>query len=200
MWKLLFSLATLSVLSLSLVTSSTSSAITTGGYLLAEYRTNVNEPTDPEDDELILCMGANFTEYQLPADEEYTLIGIFDSTSTPVLVAQNTGYELGGDYRIDELCANLPLINYTWNTEYSFRACALKGADPETDLICNADQPLTTPEQPTTEPTEQDQADKIIAGVQDAMLPIYHTMAIFSAMTIFYLAYRLIIYPFFRKI
>jgi len=33
----------------------------------------------------------------------------------------------------------------------------------------------------------------------DFVTPVYHFMAIISAMAIFYFAYRLIIYPFFRK-
>lgn len=33
----------------------------------------------------------------------------------------------------------------------------------------------------------------------DFITPIYHTIAIFTAIIIFYIAYKLILYPFFRK-
>jgi len=40
---------------------------------------------------------------------------------------------------------------------------------------------------------------KLIPSRYDFMTPIYHEMAILSAILIIYLAYKLIIYPFFRR-
>jgi len=38
-----------------------------------------------------------------------------------------------------------------------------------------------------------------LPSTYDFIVPIYHTIAIVSAIAIFYIAYKLILYPFFRK-
>jgi len=44
-----------------------------------------------------------------------------------------------------------------------------------------------------------DQVHTVLYSNYDYMMPIYSTVAIFSAVVLFLFAYRLIIYPFFRK-
>lgn len=39
-----------------------------------------------------------------------------------------------------------------------------------------------------------------IPSQYDFITPVFHTIAIFSAIILFYMAYKLIIYPFFRKL
>lgn len=54
-----------------------------------------------------------------------------------------------------------------------------------------------TPDSTTTCYTTTEIAD--ISSNFDFIVPIYHTIAIASVLILFYLAYKLILYPFFRK-
>jgi len=59
------------------------------------------------------------------------------------------------------------------------------------------DETITTP--PTGEVCKTNEIISTLPSPYDFVVPIYHTIAIVSCLFIFYAAYRLIIYPFYRR-
>jgi hypothetical protein len=79
----------------------------------------------------------------------------------------------GDDFVTYKLISNKYYPTYTETTSNPFN----------TNIVCYTTQQLET-----------------LPSTYDFITPIYHGLAIVSAITLFYLAYSLVIYPFFRKI
>lgn len=61
------------------------------------------------------------------------------------------------------------------------------------------DRPYTEPDDRQYLTCQDPSIINTLDSVYDFVVPMYHFMAIISALLLFYFAYKLIIYPFFRK-
>lgn len=168
---------------------------------VAEYHDSDN---DGQYDRANIIIGANFNRVDTPQDDEYIYARLQEVTNGV------------NDRQLDNLLVNQDrnqaFVNFTESgpyevgNTYKFRICAQKAVVEEAeDSICTEDTEIqleADPQEPEHAPDPSDvdeNTQAIIAAIQDANMPYYHTMAIASAIVIFYAGYRLIIYPFFRK-